>query len=264
MVTLPGRRRLAATNEYVNYLKQGQNTIAIALISENAATQRASLFDTTVRLMTDEPESHVWEFTAEMSGIIGNEAAPFDQYHSYYLKYTSCSPNWYILRFEKDRREWINSVQIQNYYLENVESVRQFRLYARNREEEPWTLLKNVTGLVYTMAAQRRRVYLANDQPYNQFRFEDFATGKPKECKWRLQSLNLIAENVMNELAPLVYPQMVTAYRNVEMAEVFAKSEVKVWECRNCGHIVIGKKAPEVCPVCAHPQAYFQLRAENY
>ena len=51
---------------------------------------------------------------------------------------------------------------------------------------------------------------------------------------------------------------------NIEAAEVFAKSEVKVWECRNCGHIVVGTKAPEVCPVCAHPQAYFQLRAENY
>ena len=51
---------------------------------------------------------------------------------------------------------------------------------------------------------------------------------------------------------------------NVEMAEVFAKSEVKVWECRNCGHIVIGKKAPEVCPVCQHPQSYFQVKAENY
>lgn len=51
---------------------------------------------------------------------------------------------------------------------------------------------------------------------------------------------------------------------NVEMAEVFAKSEVKVWECRNCGHIVVGTKAPEVCPVCAHPQAYFEVHAENY
>ena len=51
---------------------------------------------------------------------------------------------------------------------------------------------------------------------------------------------------------------------NVEMAEVFAKSEVKVWECRNCGHLVIGKKAPEVCPVCAHPQSYFEVRKENY
>ena len=51
---------------------------------------------------------------------------------------------------------------------------------------------------------------------------------------------------------------------NVEMAEVFAKSEVKVWECRNCGHIVVGEKAPEVCPACGHPQSYFEVHAENY
>ena len=51
---------------------------------------------------------------------------------------------------------------------------------------------------------------------------------------------------------------------NVEMQEVFAKSEVKVWECRNCGHIVVGEKAPDVCPVCDHPQAYFEVHAENY
>ena len=51
---------------------------------------------------------------------------------------------------------------------------------------------------------------------------------------------------------------------NVEAQEVFKKSEVKVWECRNCGHIVVGEKAPEVCPVCAHPQAYFEIHAENY
>ncbi len=52
--------------------------------------------------------------------------------------------------------------------------------------------------------------------------------------------------------------------QNVEMREVFKKSEVKVWECRNCGHIVVGTEAPEVCPVCAHPQAYFEVNAENY
>ncbi len=52
--------------------------------------------------------------------------------------------------------------------------------------------------------------------------------------------------------------------KNVEMQEVFRKSEVKVWECRNCGHIVVGTEAPEVCPVCAHPQAYFEVHAENY
>lgn len=52
--------------------------------------------------------------------------------------------------------------------------------------------------------------------------------------------------------------------RNVETAEVFARSEVKVWECRNCGHIMVGMKAPEVCPTCNHPQSYFELHAENY
>lgn len=52
--------------------------------------------------------------------------------------------------------------------------------------------------------------------------------------------------------------------KNVEAQEVFAKSEVKIWECRNCGHIVVGTKAPEMCPVCAHPQSYFEVNAENY
>ena len=51
---------------------------------------------------------------------------------------------------------------------------------------------------------------------------------------------------------------------NVETAEVFAKSSVKVWECRDCGHIVVGEKAPDVCPTCSHPQSYFGVRAENY
>ena len=52
--------------------------------------------------------------------------------------------------------------------------------------------------------------------------------------------------------------------KNIETQAVFAKSEVKVWECRNCGHIVVGTKAPEVCPVCAHPQSYFEIHAGNY
>ena len=52
--------------------------------------------------------------------------------------------------------------------------------------------------------------------------------------------------------------------RNVEAQEVFKKSSVKVWECRNCGHIVVGETAPDICPTCAHPQSYFEIHAENY
>ena len=51
---------------------------------------------------------------------------------------------------------------------------------------------------------------------------------------------------------------------NVEMQKVFEKAEETMWECRNCGHLVMGKKAPIVCPVCAHPQSYFEVRKENY
>ena len=51
---------------------------------------------------------------------------------------------------------------------------------------------------------------------------------------------------------------------NVEMQKVFEKADMTIWECRNCGHLVMGKKAPEVCPVCAHPQSYFEVRKENY
>lgn len=52
--------------------------------------------------------------------------------------------------------------------------------------------------------------------------------------------------------------------KNVEMQQVFEKGEMKMWECRNCGHLVMGNKAPEICPVCNHPQSYFEVRSENY
>ncbi len=51
---------------------------------------------------------------------------------------------------------------------------------------------------------------------------------------------------------------------NIEMKEVFEKSEITMWECRNCGHLVMGKKSPQICPVCAHPQSFFEVREENY
>ncbi len=52
--------------------------------------------------------------------------------------------------------------------------------------------------------------------------------------------------------------------RNIEAQEVFKKSSVKVWECRNCGHVMVGEQAPDTCPVCAHPQAYFEIHNDNF
>ncbi len=52
--------------------------------------------------------------------------------------------------------------------------------------------------------------------------------------------------------------------KNMQLQEVFAKSDITMWECRNCGHLVVGREAPSVCPVCSHPQSYFEVRKENY
>ena len=55
-----------------------------------------------------------------------------------------------------------------------------------------------------------------------------------------------------------------TLLKNVNEGQVFQRGEIKIWQCANCGHIHVGTEAPEVCPVCAHPQAYFQIKANNY
>lgn len=52
--------------------------------------------------------------------------------------------------------------------------------------------------------------------------------------------------------------------KNIDDEVVFSRDEEKIWICRNCGHVVVGKKAPEICPVCAHPQSFFEIKAENY
>ena len=82
--------------------------------------------------------------------------------------------------------------------------------------------------------------------------------GKSTELAAKLNKTGLLVTNdISNSRAKALL-------KNVETAKVFEKSEVKVWECRNCGHIIVGTKAPEVCPVCNHPQSYFEVHAENY
>ena len=73
-----------------------------------------------------------------------------------------------------------------------------------------------------------------------------------------------VTETTPTDAAVAAAAKAISDRVDAEYGQVFAKSEVKVWECRNCGHIVVGLEAPELCPVCAHPQAYFEVNAENY
>ena len=129
---------------------------------------------------------------------------------------------------------------------------------AENEKEHAKLWFKELNGIGTTaenlLAAAEGENYEWTDM------YEDFAKtadeeGYPELAK-RFRLVGAIEKHHEERYRALLH--------NVEAAEVFAKCEVKVWECRNCGHIVIGLKAPEVCPTCNHPQSYFEINAENY
>ncbi|KNB42133.1 hypothetical protein JH06_4646 [Blastocystis sp. subtype 4] len=220
VVTLPGRSVVTSSSETaVNYIQQGTNTIAIALFALTTS-QTTSSFDAVVRLSTTHSHAHIWEFTTSTTGISGSGSNAFDmEYTSIIRSDYTAGPNTLILTLNNDRREWVSSVQIQNYYYSNSANPVQFALYARNGDAE-WTLLKNVTGLTYSMAGQKRRIYFQNNIPYNQFKFENFATDDLTDRTWRVQSLNLYGDDILSEMEPLVYESPVSVFQNIEMAEV--------------------------------------------
>ncbi|KAK8807821.1 hypothetical protein WA171_000770 [Blastocystis sp. BT1] len=229
VVTLPGKQMQTSTvTSPVTFLQSGSNTIAIAIVAIDDS-YTTSYFDAVVRLMSSEQsESHIWEFTASMSGITGTATYPFDMYYGNSIYYTSCADNTLTLVFDNNRREWISSVQIQNYYSSSstylYQKPAQFNLYGRNLGTDEWTLLKEVTGLTYSISGQKRRIYFSNNTPYNQFKFENFGTGDSSSCTWRIQTLDLFADNVMADIPNFTYDSSVTIFKNIEMAEVIPQN----------------------------------------
>ncbi|KNB46235.1 hypothetical protein JH06_5775 [Blastocystis sp. subtype 4] len=141
------------------------------------------------------------------------------------IYYSSCTANSLTLTLSNNRREWISSVQIQNYYSSSSNQwVTEFNLYGRNSDTDEWTLLTNVTGLTYSTPAQKRRIYFPNNTPYNQFKFENFATGNSSSCYWRVQSLDLFADNVLADIPNFTYDSSVTVFKDVEMVEVIPQN----------------------------------------
>ncbi|KAK8802899.1 hypothetical protein WA171_006570 [Blastocystis sp. BT1] len=228
VVTLPGKQMQTSTvTTPVTFLQSGSNTIAIAIVAIDD-TQLTSYFDTMVRLMSSEQsESHIWEFTASMTGIAGTADSPFDMFYGSILYSSSCAANSLTLTLSNNRREWISSVQIQNHYSVSSsysdEKATQFVLYGRNSDTDEWTLLTNVTGLTYSTAGQKRRIYFPNNTPYNQFKFENFGTGDSSSCTWRVQSLDLFADNVLADIPNFTYDP-VTVFKYVEMSEVIPEN----------------------------------------
>ena len=226
IVTLPGKSIVSSSGESAKeFLKQGTNVIAIAVVGLNAQTPRTSVFDATVRLMTNHPEGHLWELSGSITGMYGPAANAFDLDHSTNVYHPSCQSNSMIITLDNDRREWVSSVEIQASYASAATAVTKFDLYGRVASSDEWTLLTSVSGLTYSEPAQKRRIYFSNPVSYNQFRLANLGTGNSLSCTWMLQSVNMYAENVISGMTPLSYPASSSAYVNIEMAEVIPEGQ---------------------------------------
>ena len=219
-VSLPARSMVSGTN----YIQQGTNTLAIALVSISS-TQVSSVFDATFRLMGSNSEFRVFDYTVTYSSISGSPYSIFNFYYSYNMYYSTCADNYLQIVFNQERREWISSVILQRYYLENSYSLRNVMIKARNSSSDEWTTLVTVTGMTWSIPGQEKRIWLQNDTPYNQYRFENFGTGDSSSCYWRTGRIDLRSEAVADSIPALSYSTSISTYRNIEMAEEMPNSE---------------------------------------
>ncbi|KAK8819459.1 hypothetical protein WA556_002449, partial [Blastocystis sp. ATCC 50177/Nand II] len=140
------------------------------------------------------------------------------------MYYNTCNTNYWTAVFNNDRREWISSVTLYLHYQQADRQPRQFTLKARNTNQEEWTTLKEVTGMAWSLVGQHKKIWLENNKPYNQYRFENFGTGDMAKCPWRLGSLDLTADATATTVPELSYPSPVVVSKDVEMGEVYPNS----------------------------------------
>ena len=224
-VTLPGRFVNEDGSNPVTLLKQGTNTVAIGLFATSGQT--AADFDASVRLMTDHPEAHIWEMSGRSSSLTGSYSNAFDGYYSTTISSMTCTNNYMTITLNNDRREWVNTIQVQNDFVGRTKGPAKFNVYGRNPGESEWTPLTQVTGLTYSTPGQKRKAYFISRIPYNQFKFENFASGEEgtSACSWKVQSLNLYATDVLLEPSPLSYPATTEILQGIAMSEIIPEGD---------------------------------------
>ena len=226
-ISLPVKTIATDSNPSINYLNQGSNTIAIALVAISS-TQTTSDFDCAVRMMGESSVSRVFDYTTGYSYISGYPSSIFYSYYSYSIYYSSCTTNYLTITFNNDRREWISSVVLQLYYTQTTQYPRRFNLYGRNSNSDAWVSLKTVTGMTWSMPGQEKKIYIENNVPYNQYRFENFGTavtsGTSDECYWKIGRLDMFSDDIGITVPDLSYENSITTYKNIEMAEVYPTS----------------------------------------
>ncbi|KAK8832991.1 hypothetical protein WA577_003969 [Blastocystis sp. JDR] len=209
----------------VNYIQQGANTIAIAIVSTSSV--KTSFFDCALRFMAMDKESRLLEdYTASSSGISGMPANVFLEYCS--ASVSSNNPSNYIdIKFGNDRREWIGAVTVQLHYQQTSQYPGQFTLKARNKASEQWTTLKTVTGMSWSLKGQAKKLHFVNNKPYNQYRFENFA-GPTPAATWKISRLDLQSVATTTTIPGLQYNQgqPLEIYKDIEMGEAYPNEDL--------------------------------------
>ena len=221
-VSLPVKTIAIGSTPSVNYLQEGSNRIAIALIAKED-TQTTVDFDCALRLLGETFESRVFMHSNTADGITGGAIYAFLGNCNSKNSATTCGSNYMHLTFGSDRREWISSIIIQNDYADNTKNVKQFTLQARNANED-WTTLKTVSGLQWSYEGQEKKIWLENNKPYNQYRWQNFATGSTTQCAWTINRIDMLCDSTTIEPPQFSYPASTTIYKDVEMAELYPNS----------------------------------------
>ena len=222
-ISLPAKTIALGETAAVNYLQEGSNTIAIAVVAQ-MASQTSSVFDCAVRLMIGS-DSRVFDYTLSYSGINGSPSTMANQYYGYSVYYSTCNSNYWTMTFSNDRREWLSAVTVYLYYTQSTQQVGQFSVLGRNTNLEEWTLIKNVTGMTWSLAGEHKKLWLENSKPYNQYRFENFASGNPSSCYWKFSTLDLTADAIPASIPELAYTTPLIINKDIEMGEVYPNSD---------------------------------------
>ena len=223
-ISLPVKTMAIGDQPAVNYIQQGSNTIAIAIVAQSSS-QTNSMFDCAVRLMGAPEASRVFDYTSSYSGINGNPSLLLNQYYGYTMYYSTCNTNYWQVTFANDRREWISAVTVYLYYTQTEDQVGQFTVQARNTNLEDWTTIKNVTGMTWSLKGEHKKIWLENNKPYNQYRFENFASGNPSACDWKLGGIDLSADATAITVPELSYTTPLIINKDIEMGEVYPNSD---------------------------------------
>ena len=209
----------------VNYLQEGTNTIAIAIVAQTSS-QTNSVFDAALRLMDGVGNTRLFDCTVDYDDFDNGYPDDLPNLHNVnFIGMDSCMDNYWGIAFENDRREWVNAIDVFLQFEQEDMFPAQFTLKARNSNLEAWTTLRTVTGMTWSLAGEHKIVWLSNDKPWNQYRFENIGTGDATDCDWQLGGFNLFASNVPTNIPDLTYTSPILITVGIEMGEIYANSD---------------------------------------